>query len=171
MPALPRSLNRPTDLVLGLALAAGLAGPAAVRGDLVGSPRAETYGHAWVQAWTAAQWPAWPTGTALAEGTAHRNVIDPVPTWIAGGLARAVDPLLRSEPSGPVSGRALAFAWNALVCAWIVLAANEAEKAANVSLVNLQPYGAFGRLWMSGTEAEIDSAAAAAIAVIEALGR
>jgi BMC domain len=51
--------------------------------------------------------------------------------------------------------------------AWIVLAANEAEKAANVSLINLQPYGAFGRLWMSGTEAEIDSAAAAAIAAID----
>lgn len=55
--------------------------------------------------------------------------------------------------------------------AWIVLAANEAEKAARVSLVNLQPYGAFGRLWMSGTEAEIDSAAAAAIAAIEGVKR
>ncbi len=52
--------------------------------------------------------------------------------------------------------------------AWIVLAANEAEKAANVNLVNLQPYGAFGRLWMAGSEAEIDSAAAAAIAAIDA---
>jgi microcompartment protein CcmL/EutN len=51
--------------------------------------------------------------------------------------------------------------------AWIVLAANEAEKAARVNLVNLQPYGAFGRLWMSGPEAEIDAAAAAAIAAIE----
>ena len=52
--------------------------------------------------------------------------------------------------------------------AWIVLAANEAAKAANVNLVNLQPYGAFGRLWMAGSEAEIDSAAAAAIAAIDA---
>ncbi len=53
--------------------------------------------------------------------------------------------------------------------AWIVLAANEAEKAANVNLVNLQPYGAFGRLWMCGTEAEIDSAAAAAVAVLDSV--
>ena len=48
-------------------------------------------------------------------------------------------------------------------------AANEAEKAANVNLVNLRPYGAFGRLWMAGTESEIDSAAAAAVAAVESL--
>ena len=53
--------------------------------------------------------------------------------------------------------------------AWIVAAANEAEKAANVSLVNLRPFGAFGRLWMSGSESEIDSAREAAIAAVEAL--
>ena len=43
--------------------------------------------------------------------------------------------------------------------AWVVAAANEAEKAANVNLINVRPFGAFGRLWMAGTEAEIDSAA------------
>lgn len=45
---------------------------------------------------------------------------------------------------------------------YVVLAANEAEKAANVSLVNITPYGAFGRLYMAGPEAEIDAAADAA---------
>ncbi|MCP4809093.1 MAG: BMC domain-containing protein [Proteobacteria bacterium] len=53
--------------------------------------------------------------------------------------------------------------------AWVVIAANEAEKAANVNLVNLRPFGAFGRLWMAGSESEIDSAAEAAQAVIESL--
>jgi hypothetical protein len=52
---------------------------------------------------------------------------------------------------------------------WIVAAANEAEKAANINLINLRPFGAFGRLWMAGTESEIDSAREAAIAAIEAL--
>lgn len=46
-------------------------------------------------------------------------------------------------------------------------AANEAEKAANVKLIEVRPFGAFGRLWMSGSESEIDSARAAAIAAIE----
>ena len=53
----------------------------------------------------------------------------------------------------------------------IVAAANEAEKAAQVNLVNLRPFGAFGRLWMAGPESEIDSAREAAIAAIEALAQ
>ncbi len=65
-------------------------GPAVLAGGLVGSPGAETYGHAWVQWWASAGWPSWPTGTDLAAGTASWPVIDPVPTWIAAGLARAV---------------------------------------------------------------------------------
>jgi hypothetical protein len=52
---------------------------------------------------------------------------------------------------------------------YVAYAANEAEKAARISLVNVTPYGAFGRLYLSGPESEIDSAAAAAIAVLEAL--
>ena len=49
---------------------------------------------------------------------------------------------------------------------YAVLAANEAEKAAHVYLINVTPYGAFGRLYMSGPEAEIDAAAAAATAAL-----
>ncbi len=52
---------------------------------------------------------------------------------------------------------------------YVAFAANEAEKAAHIFLVQVQPYGAFGRLWLSGPEAEIDAAAAAAIAAVEGL--
>lgn len=52
---------------------------------------------------------------------------------------------------------------------YISLAANEAEKAANVSLVEIRNFGAFGRLYMAGAEAEIDAAAEAATAAIEAV--
>ena len=52
---------------------------------------------------------------------------------------------------------------------YVAFAANEAEKSAHIFLVQVQPYGAFGRLWLSGPEAEIDAAAAAAIAAIEGL--
>jgi hypothetical protein len=51
--------------------------------------------------------------------------------------------------------------------AYITLAANEAEKAADVLLVDVRNYGAFGRLYMAGTEAEIDAASAAATAALE----
>lgn len=50
---------------------------------------------------------------------------------------------------------------------YITLAANEAEKAANVQLVEIRSYGAFGRLYMCGAEAEIDAAAEAATAAID----
>ncbi|MEO6953025.1 MAG: hypothetical protein ABI321_14590 [Polyangia bacterium] len=52
---------------------------------------------------------------------------------------------------------------------YVAFAANEAEKAANVGLVSVTPYGAFGRLYMSGSESEIDSASQAAIAAIESV--
>jgi ethanolamine utilization microcompartment shell protein EutL len=52
---------------------------------------------------------------------------------------------------------------------YVAYATNEAEKAANIYLVQVQPYGAFGRLWLTGSEAEIDAAAKAAIAAIEGL--
>jgi len=53
--------------------------------------------------------------------------------------------------------------------AYAALAANEAEKAANVKLVDVTPYGAFGRLYMCGPEAEIDAAAAAAVAALKSV--
>lgn len=53
--------------------------------------------------------------------------------------------------------------------AYVTLAANEAEKAANVFLVDIRPYGAFGRLYLCGSESEIDSAKEAAIAALEAV--
>ncbi len=52
---------------------------------------------------------------------------------------------------------------------YVTLAANEAEKAARVFLNNIRPYGAFGRLYMSGPEAEIDAAAEAATAAISSV--
>ena len=50
--------------------------------------------------------------------------------------------------------------------AYIAFAANEAEKAADVRLVEVTTFGAFGRLYMCGKEADIDSAADAAKAAI-----
>jgi ethanolamine utilization microcompartment shell protein EutL len=53
--------------------------------------------------------------------------------------------------------------------AYAILAANEAEKAANIRLVDVTPFGAFGRLYLAGTESEIDSAAQAAIAALQSI--
>lgn len=53
--------------------------------------------------------------------------------------------------------------------AYAVFAANEAEKAANVKLIHVQPYGAFGRLMMSGSESHVDSAMDAARQAIQGM--
>lgn len=42
--------------------------------------------------------------------------------------------------------------------AYATIAANEAEKASPIKLIHLQPYGAFGRLQLGGTEAHIREA-------------
>jgi len=50
---------------------------------------------------------------------------------------------------------------------YIAFAANEALKAARVKLVDASLFGAFGRLYLSGPEAEIDASRAAAIQALE----
>jgi len=52
---------------------------------------------------------------------------------------------------------------------YVAIAANEALKAAQISLVEVQPHGAYGRLWLSGAESEIDSASEAAISVLKSM--
>lgn len=53
--------------------------------------------------------------------------------------------------------------------AYLAIACNEALKAANVKLIQVQPFGASGRLTMSGPESEIDSAADAATKILSKL--
>lgn len=52
---------------------------------------------------------------------------------------------------------------------YIVLAANEAEKAANITLVHYAPSGRYGRLYLAGMEAEINVAREAAVQAINGL--
>jgi ethanolamine utilization microcompartment shell protein EutL len=53
--------------------------------------------------------------------------------------------------------------------AYIVLAANEAEKAANITLVHYSSSGIYGRLYISGTESDVRQARDHAVAMVEAL--
>ena len=52
---------------------------------------------------------------------------------------------------------------------YIVYAANEAEKAANITLIEARAVGAYGRLILAGNEADINVAAEAATRAIERL--
>jgi len=50
---------------------------------------------------------------------------------------------------------------------YIVYAANQAEKAAEITLIDVRAVGAHGRLTLSGREADVEEAAAAALAAVQ----
>lgn len=53
--------------------------------------------------------------------------------------------------------------------AYVVLAANEAEKAASITIVNYSPSGRYGRLLIAGTESEVKVGRDAAIQAVNSL--
>ena len=53
--------------------------------------------------------------------------------------------------------------------AYVSLAANEAEKAATISVVEIRAVGRFGRLFIAGSESEVQTARDAAISTLESL--
>jgi ethanolamine utilization microcompartment shell protein EutL len=53
--------------------------------------------------------------------------------------------------------------------AYASIAANEAEKAGSIGVVEVRAVGRYGRFFMSGSEAEVETAMAAAVAALEAV--
>jgi ethanolamine utilization microcompartment shell protein EutL len=53
--------------------------------------------------------------------------------------------------------------------AYINFACNEAEKKASINIIHVTSVGRFGRMWLSGTESEINSACDAATRALESL--
>jgi len=52
---------------------------------------------------------------------------------------------------------------------YAVLAANEAEKASRVTLVDIRPFGNFGRLYLGGEEADVVVGSKAAVSALQGL--
>lgn len=52
---------------------------------------------------------------------------------------------------------------------YAALAANEAEKAAEITIVQVQPYGSYGRVWLGGEERDIMVGSEAAVRAIESV--
>jgi len=96
------------------------------------------------------------------------------PQVVSKQIIRAIEPMhaqvINRNRNGSmiIPGESLLI-FETMPAAYAVYAANEAEKAATVKLVHVQPYGAFGRLMMSGEESNIDSAMQAATNAVEGL--
>ncbi len=54
---------------------------------------------------------------------------------------------------------------------YVLMAANEAEKASNITVVDVKGVGAFGRLTLAGKEGDVEEAAAAAMRAIDLINR
>ena len=111
-------------------------------------------------------------GDAILQGLELKEEERLKPQVVSNQIIRSIEPyqaqIINRDSAGMMilPGESL-FILETNPAGYVTYAANEAEKAANVSLVHLRPYGAFGRLWMSGSESEIDSAAQAAISALE----
>lgn len=113
-------------------------------------------------------------GKAILEGLGIAENERLKPNVVTHQIIRAIEPyqaqIINRNSAGNMilPGQSL-FIMETDPAGYIAFAANEAEKAAHVFLVDIRPYGAFGRLYMSGSEAEIDAAAEAARAAIESI--
>jgi hypothetical protein len=113
-------------------------------------------------------------GKAILEGLEVKEDDRIKPTVVTHQIIRAIEPyqaqIVNRNSWGNMilPGQSL-FLMETDPAGYVAFAANEAEKAANVYLVDIRPYGAFGRLYMAGSEAEIDAAAEAARAAIDSI--
>lgn len=94
------------------------------------------------------------------------------PRIVSDQVIRAIEPyqtqLINRTRHGSmiIPGQSL-FILETEPAAYVALAANEAEKAAHIFIIEIRAFGAFGRLYISGPESEIDSARAAAITALQ----
>lgn len=89
------------------------------------------------------------------------------PKILASKIVTRIDPLHaflinRNRLGSMILGGETLFVLETEPAAYAILASNEAEKAANIKVVDTRMIGATGRLYLAGTEAEIRAAATAA---------
>ncbi len=94
------------------------------------------------------------------------------PTVVSSRIIHKVDPYQAQQINKKSKGNLLLSGRSLLVmevepAAYIVQAANEAEKASDVSLIHFNPFGRFGRLFLSGSESDIRVAQDAALYALE----
>ncbi len=113
-------------------------------------------------------------GAAILDGLGCKQSERMRPRVVSSQIIRSVEPyqaqIINRNSRGNMilPGQSL-FILETLPAAYVTLAANEAEKAASIYLIDIRPFGAFGRLYLSGPEAEIDAAVEAATAALDAV--
>jgi len=97
------------------------------------------------------------------------------PTILASGILTRIDRqhafLINRNKLGSmlIEGESL-FVLEVQPASYAIIACNEAEKAANIKVIDYRMIGASGRVYLSGGEAEVRSAREAAIGALRGLG-
>lgn len=94
------------------------------------------------------------------------------PKILASKIVTKIDPghaflINRNKGGSMVLAGETLFVLETEPAAYAILAANEAEKAANIKIVDYRMIGATGRLYLSGTESEVRAGASAAEQALE----
>ncbi len=88
------------------------------------------------------------------------------PQIVAGEMITGIDPLQsmlinRMRHGDMIKGGEAMYIFETYPAGYVLLAANEAEKAANIKILEIRAFGAFGRLHLAGGEADLQEAAKA----------
>ncbi|MCC6491189.1 MAG: BMC domain-containing protein [Candidatus Hydrogenedentes bacterium] len=108
-------------------------------------------------------------GQAVLDALGLKETDRQKPRIASSTIIRKVDPyhasLINKSRSGSMllAGQTL-FILETQPALYAILAANEAEKASRVTLVDIRPFGNFGRLYLGGEEADVVAGSEAAIA-------
>jgi ethanolamine utilization microcompartment shell protein EutS len=105
-------------------------------------------------------------GTSEAQRMKPKIVSSQIITGLDGHQAQLINRMRHGDMIG--QGQTL-YILEVAPAGYAAIAANEAEKAANVRLLEVVTFGAFGRLWLGGSEADIAEAAKAAEAVLTSM--
>jgi ethanolamine utilization microcompartment shell protein EutL len=114
------------------------------------------------------------TGEKALESMGLKETDRLKPSVLSANMTSGIDPyqaqLINARNAGGLVLASQTFCViEVMPAAYIVLAANEAEKAANITLNHYSSAGAYGRLMISGSESAVSQARDAAISAIERL--
>ncbi|GMQ86603.1 MAG: hypothetical protein BMS9Abin07_2189 [Acidimicrobiia bacterium] len=113
-------------------------------------------------------------GEAILESVEHKEVDRLKPKIMSSQIVRRLDDhhaqLINRTRHGQmiIPGQTL-YVLECEPAAYAALAANEAEKAADINVLEVRAFGSLGRIYLGGEEADIDVGWRAAVAALEGL--
>lgn len=113
-------------------------------------------------------------GAAILEALGVREEDRRKPKIVSSQIIRNVDPhqvqlINRMRHGNMILGGQTLYILEVEPAGYAALAANEAEKSANINILEVRAFGSFGRIYLGGEERDIMAGYGAALAAIEGL--